>query len=178
MQALWPWLPDRIRLMQPRLLFTSNEHGTNLATLYAKCEQVEPTMILVKVANTGDLLGAYCSVMWHQRSRPGQKGVSYFGTGETFVFTLAPQVRCFKWVGCKQMADANARTSVSLLPHMFQAGDPGSLLVGDGPAIRFTSDLQSCSSRPCTTFASPALAGSPEFDCALVEVIGFFTSLV
>ncbi len=196
MQSLWEWLPDRVRLMQPRLLFTSSEHGTNLLTLYGRCETSEPTVLLVKVSGSGEVLGAYCSLMWKERSRPGQKGVCYFGTGESFVFTLHPQSKCFKWVGCSHpslqptQTSANSQTtadslntanaqntanapSISQLPHVFQAGDANSLLVGDGPALQFTSDLQRCSSRSCATFGSPQLSASTDFEVAALEVLGF-----
>lgn len=125
------------------------------------------------------------------------KSLGYFGTGESFVFTLSPEVRCYKWVGARHTgaaaaageADgtksgaAGASSCVAMpqshMPQMFQAADARTLLIGGGgggAAIRLDHDFCKCSSRQCDTFASPPLVPSGDFECATVEVIGFRSS--
>ena len=122
-----------------------------------------------------------CTTAW--RHRLNAKSLGYFGTGECFVFTLAPEVRCYKWVGSRAAAAGEADgvkgASLSQLPQMFQAADARTLLVGGGgggAVIRLDHDFCKCSSRQCDTFASPPLVPSGDFECATVEVIGFTSS--
>jgi hypothetical protein len=45
---LWSWIPVRMTMCTPTLLFTTEEHGYNLRLLYELVEEYEPTVILVK----------------------------------------------------------------------------------------------------------------------------------
>lgn len=130
-----------------------------------------------------------CTSAWRQRLNA--KSLGYFGTGESFVFTLVPDVRCYKWVGTRSAAaaageadgakasGAAAVASLSQLPQMFQAADARTLQIGGGgggAAIRLDHEFRKCSSRQCDTFASPPLVPTGDFECATVEVIGFCSS--
>ena len=53
------------------------------------------------------------------------KNLSYFGTGETFVFTLSPEKKKYDWIGLKEESIPNTA-------NMFQAGDRTVLTVGGG----------------------------------------------
>ena len=46
--AIWTWLPTRYAVCQPLLLYTSEEHGTSLMTLYTRVENYQPTVIVIK----------------------------------------------------------------------------------------------------------------------------------
>ncbi|WAR28276.1 SKY-like protein, partial [Mya arenaria] len=46
--AVWTWLPTRYAVCQPELLFTTEEHGTSLVTLYQRVENYQPTIIVIK----------------------------------------------------------------------------------------------------------------------------------
>ncbi|KAL4083278.1 hypothetical protein QTP88_028608 [Uroleucon formosanum] len=49
--TLWSWLPVRITMYQPILLYTTEEHGCSLTTFYVRVEHHEPTLLLIKTCN-------------------------------------------------------------------------------------------------------------------------------
>ncbi|KAL1457688.1 hypothetical protein WDU94_007889 [Cyamophila willieti] len=49
--TLWSWLPVRITMYQPVLLYTTEEHGCSLTTFYYRVEQHEPTLLMIKTTN-------------------------------------------------------------------------------------------------------------------------------
>lgn len=49
--TLWSWLPVRITMYQPVLLYTTEEHGCSLTTFYVRVEQHEPTLLMIKTCN-------------------------------------------------------------------------------------------------------------------------------
>lgn len=49
--TLWSWLPVRITMYTPILLYTTEEHGCSLTTFYVRVEQHEPTLLLIKTCN-------------------------------------------------------------------------------------------------------------------------------
>lgn len=103
LRLVWSWLPERVQLQRPFVAFSTGDHGYNLHTLYGRSEQYEPTVLLVR-SSRGWLFGAYCSAPWADRERSSgshrrHSGTTgFFGTGETFVFTLVPHTRVFKWL--------------------------------------------------------------------------------
>ena len=70
------------------------------------------------------IFGAFCSAYWRERKQ-STKNLSYFGTGETFVFTLSPEKKKYDWVGLKE-------ENIPRTANMFQAGDRHVLIVGGG----------------------------------------------
>lgn len=51
---LWSWLPVRITMYQPEMLYTTEEHGCSMTTFFHRVEQHEPTILIVKTV-TGDV---------------------------------------------------------------------------------------------------------------------------
>lgn len=49
--TLWSWLPVRITMYQPVLLYTTEEHGCSLTTFYVRVEHHEPTLLMIKTCN-------------------------------------------------------------------------------------------------------------------------------
>jgi hypothetical protein len=49
--TLWTWLPVRITMYQPVLLYTTEEHGCSLTTFYVRVEHHEPTLLMIKTCN-------------------------------------------------------------------------------------------------------------------------------
>jgi len=46
--TLWHWLPERMTMADPELIYSSNEHGISLTTFYTRSEKYEPTILLIK----------------------------------------------------------------------------------------------------------------------------------
>ncbi|XP_029312443.1 TBC1 domain family member 24 [Cottoperca gobio] len=96
MRDIWSWIPERFALCQPQLLFTTSSHGCSLNRFYAHCEGYEPTLLLIRTID-GDVCGAFLSSDWAERKRGGNK-LSFFGTGECFVFRMKPEMERYEWV--------------------------------------------------------------------------------
>ncbi|XP_051925366.1 TBC1 domain family member 24 [Hippocampus zosterae] len=96
MRDIWSWIPERFALCQPQLLFTTSAHGCSLNRFYERCEGYEPTLLLIRTTD-GDVCGAFLSTDWEERKRGGNK-LSFFGTGECFVFRLKPDMERYEWV--------------------------------------------------------------------------------
>lgn len=125
--TLWSWLPVRITMYQPVLLYTTEEHGCSLTTFYVRVEQHEPTLLMIKTCNN-EVFGAYCSSRWFERNLRDGKGnrQAYFGTGETFLFSLYPERARYPWVGIE--GDKNLSHSSEL----FMAADSKMITIGGG----------------------------------------------
>ena len=150
---MWSWLPVRITMYQPELLYTTEEHGCSMTTFFARVEKHEPTIIIVKTTN-GDVsfsfnqrpihffykfffrqvFGAYCSSPWSERrskdSHGGRQG--YFGTGETFVFTLLPETKKYPWVGINAASSPDGPACVRHAAELFMASDGHMITIGGG----------------------------------------------
>ncbi|XP_065649652.1 GTPase-activating protein skywalker isoform X3 [Hydra vulgaris] len=94
-QKLCEWLPDRIQIKKPHLIFSTSSDGYNLKTLYLKCEEEEQTLLIIKTTEE-EVIGAYLSSSLINRNF-GKKANYFFGTGETFVFKLLPFAICYHW---------------------------------------------------------------------------------
>lgn len=145
--TLWSWLPVRITMYQPVLLYTTEEHGCSLTTFYVRVEQHEPTLLMIKTCNnevscdwfslnlklivliqTKKVFGAYCSSRWYERNLKDDRGQrqAYFGTGETFLFSLYPERAKYPWVGIE--GDQNLGHGSEL----FMAADSKMITIGGG----------------------------------------------
>ncbi|NXT73665.1 TBC24 protein, partial [Zapornia atra] len=116
MRDIWSWIPERFALCQPLLLFTTLEHGCSLSRFYSHSEGHEPTLLLIKTT-AKEVCGAYLSTDWSERRRGGNK-LSFFGTGECFVFRLQPEVERYEWVIIKhpELATAGAEPDSDTSP--------------------------------------------------------------
>lgn len=48
LEILWEWLPDRLMVSEPVVLFSMAEHGNSLNTFYTRADQWEPTLLVIK----------------------------------------------------------------------------------------------------------------------------------
>lgn len=82
------------------------------------------------------IFGAYCSSRWEERNLKDDKGLrqAYFGTGETFVFTLSPERRKYQWVGLEQgrNSDDETKGDIKHSSELFMAADNHMLTIGGG----------------------------------------------
>ena len=80
------------------------------------------------------VVGAYCSSPWSERrskdSHGGRQG--YFGTGETFVFTLLPETKKYPWVGINAASSPDGPACVRHAAELFMASDGHMITIGGG----------------------------------------------
>ncbi|XP_029977369.1 TBC1 domain family member 24 isoform X1 [Sphaeramia orbicularis] len=112
MRDIWSWIPERFALCQPQLLFTTSTHGCSINRFYSHCEGYEPTLLLIRTTDA-DVCGAFLSTDWEERKRGGNK-LSFFGTGECFVFRLKPEMERYEWVVIRhpELASSNKTQAV------------------------------------------------------------------
>lgn len=101
--ALWSWIPQRLRDKKPERLFRSSIDGAdfllnrftnagfNLTRLLQKTENKNPVILLIKT-NYQCIIGAFISCNL-------EKSQQFRGSGEMFVFQLAPKMRRYSWTG-------------------------------------------------------------------------------
>lgn len=165
-ELLCSWLPDRLRIKKPVCLFTTDTDGYSIRTLYSKCEADDETILLVK-SSFGEIIGAFASTSWSER-RSGHKTLTYFGTGESFVFRLSPRPVKYTWTGLQKEDQGNN--------DLFMAGDDKGLMVGGGGgnhAVWLDNELCRGRSGPSLTFGNEQLTETEDFLCTTVEVFGF-----
>ncbi|CAD5116941.1 DgyrCDS5780 [Dimorphilus gyrociliatus] len=165
-RQIYSWIPIRISLLIPKLLYSTMENGSSLQMMYSLIEGYEPTLIIVKTTQ-GFIIGGYCSADWAER-KTFKNSMSYFGTGESFVFTLEPSAKKFAWQGI-------GKTNASNDTQYFQAGDNSKLTIGGGggEALQLDENLTKGRSEKCSTFDNEPLVEDSDFVCSIVEVFGF-----
>ncbi|XP_041939155.1 TBC1 domain family member 24 [Alosa sapidissima] len=131
MRDIWSWIPERFALCQPELLFTTSTHGCSLNRFYSHCEGHEPTLLLLRTTD-GEVCGAFLSTDWEERKRGGNK-LSFFGTGECFVFRMKPEMERYEWVVIKHPELAGNMQSLDLLDEDSPSTDGNTLPVDSGP---------------------------------------------
>lgn len=73
------------------------------------------------------MLGAYCSASWRERLQKRSTRSTFFGTGETLLFSLTgDKPAVYRWVGCDNAGP------VKHSQEMFMAADTTMLVVGGG----------------------------------------------
>ncbi|KAL0894449.1 hypothetical protein ABMA27_013049 [Loxostege sticticalis] len=174
--TLWSWLPVRITMYQPVLLYTTEEHGCSLTTFYVRVEHHEPTLLMIKTCNN-EVFGAYCSTRWFERNQKDERGnrQAYFGTGETFLFSLYPERAKYPWVGVTGPDGKGEDTRLSHGSELFMAADSKMITIGggDGQAIWMDENIRFGKTDRCSTFNNPPLCPSGDFEIRVLEVYGF-----
>ena len=142
-------LPAMYRMREWALAYSTKRDGISLKSLYRRASGKANTVLLVSDSG-GAIFGAFCTEAWKVHSR-------YGGTGESFVFTLAPEGVKYAWSGANDY-------------YMFGAADSLSVGGGSAHAIRLEEDLLQGSSGECETFQSPPLASENMFRTARIEL--------
>uniref|UniRef100_A0A8C8S391 TBC1 domain family member 24 n=1 Tax=Pelusios castaneus TaxID=367368 RepID=A0A8C8S391_9SAUR len=186
MRIVWSWIPERFSLFPPVLLFSTSENGYSLQRFYSCCEGYEPTVLLIKTTE-GEVCGAFLSSDWNERKKSG--GMTSFGTGECFVFSVCPEMEKYEWVFIKKPELTKAvpakghlspflATRHFLLPSktasMFMSGTQEGIIIGGGggQALYIDADLYYGRTEHCETFDNPPLC-QENFQVQLLEVWGF-----
>eukprot|EP01026_Neomeris_dumetosa_P031421 TRINITY_DN2491_c0_g1_i8.p2 TRINITY_DN2491_c0_g1~~TRINITY_DN2491_c0_g1_i8.p2 ORF type:complete len:471 (-),score=52.06 TRINITY_DN2491_c0_g1_i8:948-2255(-) len=146
-------LPPRYRQGEWNLVYSTQNHGISLHTLYRKVQGLKPLVTVIR-DHGGNVFGCFTPETWKVQPR-------YYGTGETFVFQLLPHMLAYQW---------DRQCSVS--NEYFQYGQQDSLGVGGGPhfAMWIDEELMNGNSGTCNTFGSPCLASAESFTVKTVEV--------
>ncbi|XP_037076464.1 GTPase-activating protein skywalker-like [Pollicipes pollicipes] len=147
-----------------------------LIRFYQKVATFEPTVLLLR-STEGAVFGAYCSTTWNTRNQMQEDGTryTYFGTGETFLFTLRPQLKVYPWVGKVKQEQDPQLAGVSHSQQLFMAADNTMLTIGGGggQAIWLDENLSRGKTDACDTFGNPPLTATGSFDVACMEAFGF-----
>lgn len=165
--TLWNWIPQRLTVNAPSLLFTTEVNGTSMATLFNVLDELEHCILVIKTFDN-EIFGAYCSGSWNDRK---QKGVMYFGSGETFLFTLQPEKKIFRWVGMRNQSTTSTQ-------ELFLRVDLSKIVIGSGSyeGLTISSNLSDGYTNRCETFENDPLCSQQHFQIAVLEVIGFGNS--
>ena len=90
---------------------------------------IRPFTIIIYSTNvaftciTQQVFGGFVTTSWAERNS-GHKTLSYFGTGESFVFRLSPRPVKYAWTGLQKKGLDTT--------DLFMAGDNKSLMIGGG----------------------------------------------
>ncbi|PSN30528.1 hypothetical protein C0J52_25531 [Blattella germanica] len=117
-----------------------------------------------------EVFGAYCSTRWYERNVKDDHGnrQAYFGTGETFLFSLYPERAKYPWVG---MDCAQGESGIQHSAELFMAAD--SKMITIGQAIWMDENIRFGKTDSCLTFNNPPLCDGGDFEIRVLEVYGF-----
>jgi len=171
LMTIWHMIPVRYTMISPKLAYSTNEHGTSLTSFYNLAGGYEPSVLVIRTTN-GHIFGAFCSTSWRERNCMSDSGIrqTYFGTGETFLFSLAGGVeKQWPWVGLDKEEDEEAA------PEMFLSGDNTMFTIGGGggTGIYIDENLRFGRTEKCATFNNEPLCGETDFTVSVLEVYGF-----
>ncbi|XP_065312884.1 uncharacterized protein LOC135922347 isoform X2 [Gordionus sp. m RMFG-2023] len=166
---IWNWIPIRYTMYVPQKLFSTKQDGISLKTFFNKVDGEEPTLILIKTFDN-EVFGAYCSYDWKGRNK-----TNFFGSGETFVFTISPQIYKYGWIGLAKNFE-NSINKDAAGTYMFQCATHDRIMIGGGGkghALQFNNSLDKGTTQACQTFESPQLARTDIFDIKILEALAF-----
>nr|XP_046266486.1 TBC1 domain family member 24-like isoform X2 [Scatophagus argus] len=95
MRVIWAWIPERFALFSPIRLFNTAEHEKSLTSFYSQVEGHEPVVLIIKTVDE-EVFGAFLSTDVIERKKHDSERLTYFGTGECFVFTLRPNMERYQ----------------------------------------------------------------------------------
>ena len=142
-------VPYRFKNGNWHLLYQLSRDGSSYFTFYNRIQKKNPLILLI-LTDKEEKIGAYLSTGIHQSSR-------FYGSGESFVFSLFPHYECFKW---------------SQINNYFVSSTDNEIVIGGGgaSAIWIDSKMASAYSGECETFSSPSLTTEPNFNILDIEV--------
>ncbi|TRY74346.1 hypothetical protein DNTS_032040 [Danionella cerebrum] len=147
-------LPPRTIGYPWSLAFSTSKHGMSIKSLYRAMQSQDSPVLMVIKDSDGQLFGALAS-------EPFKVSDSFYGTGETFVFTFCPDFEVFKWTGDNMF---------------FIKGDMDSLAVGGGGGefgLWLDGDLYHGRTHSCKTFGNPMLSNTEDFYVQDIEIWAF-----
>lgn len=172
------WMPKYQRLNEFHRSYDLKHDGASLETIYSICSDpdISASFIIIE-AEDGHLFGGFIN-------EPFKKSSTYYGSGESFVFSIRPDLavyRCGNSNGNSNGSGSNSRGSSTCVDQvktqdsdlgMFVLSDSNQLLMGGGEgfAFRLDDELHFGCSQPCATYQNRTLSESEFFTCVNAEV--------
>lgn len=153
-KELYTLLPARAVGYPWTRVFSTSYDGFSLKSLYRKMTEFDSPVILVIQDTAGAVFGALLSY-------PLRPSDSFYGTGESFLFTFHPSFKVFKWTGNNDY---------------FVKGNMDSLSIGASEGyfgLWFDGDLNRGASVHCQTYNNDTLASSSDFVIKTLEAWAF-----
>ncbi|KAI8376370.1 TLD-domain-containing protein [Radiomyces spectabilis] len=155
-EQLRSFLPRRYALVsQWKLLYSLDQHGISLATLYRMMRKYKgPCILTIKDADD-QIFGAYLS----ESLKPSSH---YYGTGECFLWKATKSgIKVYPWTGKNEYMILSETNFIAI------GGGEGKF------GLWVNEDLEKGYSEPCPTFNNERLSPQPEFECIELELWGF-----
>lgn len=172
-------LPSRFRFVEKwYLLYGTQVHGISLNTFYSRVKDEGPSILLVKdknnyvskhsnsALNIGQIFGGFASESWRIETH-------FYGSGESFLFTLEPKTAVFHWANKQNKNFLCSRRDFIAMGGGYVNAFCWCWLRSNHFGLWLDSDLDKGSSSPSETFGNPCLASSEDFEISVVEVWGF-----
>ena len=153
-------MPDLYKQHKWNLLYSTARDGISLQTLYRHVAKTSPTVLLVKDLQE-DVFGVFGTDPWERQD-------NFYGTGETFVFQLEPEIHVYHW---NQKENSEQKRN-----DYFMYSTGSCIAVGGGGhfALWLDEDLLYGNSAKSETFGNECLAGEGKevFKIKSIEVWG------
>lgn len=151
---LWGWMPHGFQITEPRLIYSTKVDGFSLHRLYLRCQEIAPLILIIRSLEN-NIFGAFLADALQI------KFSSYYGTGETFLFSIVPIPMHYRWSHCN-------RYMLFVEQNQLACGGGGNT----GYGLSIDDELLNGCSMRCATFENePLNAGNEEFQCSELEVI-------
>ncbi len=151
-------LPASLSLCDWNLLYAASRDGYSLETFYERAVGKGPTLLIL-ADDRGHLLGGFSSTSWERPTGTGR----FTGTGESFVFTVAPKFATYAWTG------KNSEFVLSRADMIAFGG-------GGNFALTLDARLEFGSSDASETYGNPPLASGTRFKATNCELWSFETA--
>ena len=161
---------ERLRMFLPsvnvlegfKLVFSTTNDGWNLSTLYAKAENLNPCILLVRTLQTSSVVGVFIT------SAISPPSESIRGDGNCFVCRLdGPEAACYRWIGKKILTSSQThnRGNKTATKDQFAIFSESHIMIGGSAdygenALFIDSELSSCHFGVSDTFGNPQLASN------------------
>lgn len=136
--------PARIIGSDWKLAYTTSKQGFSLSNVYRHFQNERSPTLLVIMDTGGSVFGALIS-------EPIRLDEHFYGTGESFLFTLRPCKKIFNWTGENQL---------------FVQGTSDALIIGAGEGhfgLYIDSNIYKGRTQPCATYRNSALCPHEDF---------------
>ncbi|XP_067934818.1 oxidation resistance protein 1-like isoform X2 [Watersipora subatra] len=148
-------LPARVEGYPWELAFGSEQHGYSLHQMYRNMNDLDCPVLLIIETTENQIFGALSSCPFHMSE-------SFYGTGESFLFTFVDGFKTYSWTG---------------LNNFFNRGDHTCLIIGSGEGsygLWLDEDIYLGRTQNCRTYANDPLTGNEEdFHIKRLEVWSF-----